>query len=298
MYVKQEWPTYIFYFISLFGILLIAFSFLRKKAKMDYNYYSEKFSKFSNTLSVAIKISILAKGRFVTEDKKAWACVLHTKLCVTANSLLILAPKIEIKDEHWDFSSMFTLARNIMECYQTLFYLCFDNVTDSELFARKKLFNLHDYYSRVKLFSFMDEKQENPEMEKNVINELSQTDYFKKLTEKQQAHFLKGENAFFISREDIEEKIGRDKNEFKMLYKLLSSNTHSYPMGFYRIQGGERGTSVETNVEVGYSALALEISEQYLLDSCNRMLEFFPDIKNNLTEKEKGYIEENPSESR
>ena len=190
---------------------------------------------------------------------------------------------------------MFTLARNIMECYQTLFYLCFDNVTDSELFARKKLFDLHDYYSRVKLFSFTDDKQENPEIEKNVIKELSETEYFKNLTEKHKTHYLKGENAFFISREDIEEKIGRDKNEFKMLYKLLSSNTHSYPMGFYRIQGGERGTSTESDVEIGYSALALEIAEQYLLHSSNNILEFFPDIKDSLTKEEKGYIKDNDS---
>lgn len=264
---------------------------------MDYKYYSESFLKYSNTLPVAIKISTLAAGRLVYDDKKVWACILHTKLCVSANSLLILAPKIDIKDEtpYWDFSSMFTLARNIMECYQTLFYLCFDNVSDSELFARKKLFNLHDYYSRVKLFSFTDDKQEDPEIEKKVVEELSETEYFKSLTGKQQSHFLKGENAFFINREDIEEKIGREKNEFKLLYKLLSSNTHSYPMGFYGILGGGRGTSVETEVEVGYSALALEISEQYLNHSSNNMLEFFPDIKEKLSSKEKSYIENNDS---
>jgi hypothetical protein len=264
---------------------------------MDYKYYSKSFLKYSDTLSVAIKISTLAAGRLVNDDKKVWACILHTKLCVSANSLLKLAPKIETKDKkpHWDFSSMFTLARNIMECYQTLFYLCFDNVSDSELFARKKLFNLHDYYSRVKLFSFTDDKQEDPEVVKKVVKELSETEYFKSLNLKQQSHFLKAESAFFINREEIEHKIGREKNEFKLLYKLLSSNTHSYPMGFFGIFGGGRGTSVETEVEVGYSSLALEVSEQYLSHSSNNMLNFFPDIKEKLSAEEKTHIHNNGS---
>jgi len=55
-----------------------------------------------------------------------WTCVLHTRLCVMGQSLQKLAPKNHnpkrLKIE-WDYSSMFSLTRNIMECYQTLFYL-------------------------------------------------------------------------------------------------------------------------------------------------------------------------------
>jgi hypothetical protein len=36
----------------------------------------------------------------------------------------------------------------------------------------------------------------------------------------------------FISREDIEEREGVDKNDFRYWYKLLSTNVHSFPMGF------------------------------------------------------------------
>ena len=94
-----------------------------------------------------------------------------------------------------------------------MFYLCVDNVTSNELKVRRKLFNLHDYYSRKKLFSFSPEKQKDKEIEELVIKELIETDYFKTLNEKQQKHYLKGGNAFFISREDIEDRIGTDKND-------------------------------------------------------------------------------------
>jgi len=138
-------------------------------------------------------------------------------MCVTGQSILILSPEsavAEMKFSHWDFSSLFSLTRNLMECYQTMFYLCVDNVTSNELKVRRKLFNLHDYYSRKKLFSFSPEKQKDKEIEELVIKELIETDYFKTLNEKQQKHYLKGGNAFFISREDIEDRIGTDKNDF------------------------------------------------------------------------------------
>jgi len=45
---------------------------------------------------------------------------------------------------------------------------------------------------------------------------------------------------------------------FKLLYKLFSSNTHSFPMGFYRMLGGERGAGVKNKVEIGYNGLGLE----------------------------------------
>ena len=259
---------------------------------MDDKYYIDNLTKYSNTINLALKVSRHSAGKQV-EDKIVWACVLYTKICVTGLSIFILAPNSEIAEKkipHWDFSSLFSLTRNLMECYQTMFYLCVDDVSVDELKARRKLFNLHDYYSRKKLFSFTNDKQEDKKIETFVIKELSETNYFKSLNEKQQKHFLKGENAFFISREDIEEKTGTDKNDFKLLYKLFSSNTHSFPMGFYGMLKGERGTGVKSETEIGYNGLALETAEQYIKQATKNMLDFFPDIILELTEMEKTYL--------
>lgn len=256
---------------------------------MDENYYFENLKKYSDTINLAAKISRLSAHR-KAEDKIVWACILYTKICVTGYSILILSPESEIatkKIPHWDFASLFSLTRNLMENYHTMFYLCVDNVIDDELKARRKLFNLHDYYSRRKLFSFTSEKKERKDLEKLVIQELKETKYFKSLDEKRQRHFLKGENAFFINREEIEERIGSDKDDFKLLYKLFSSNTHSFPMGFYGMLEGTRGTGVKSEVEVDYCGLALETAEQYIKQASNDMINFFPDILDKLTEDEK-----------
>ncbi|MGM8360689.1 DUF5677 domain-containing protein [Flavobacterium sp. ARAG 55.4] len=261
---------------------------------MENLNYNKNIASYVKNLNLAIKISQLGSSRLSDGNKMTWTCVLHVRLCVMGSSLRKIAPKFYNPKKlliEWDYSSMFTLTRNIMECYQTLFYLCSQEVSEDEKNARKRLFDLHDFYSRKKMFSFTDDKIENIEIEQNLKSELANTEYFKKLDEKRQKYFLKGDNAFFISRENIEEQMGEDKNEFKLLYKLFSSNTHSFPMGFYRMLEGERGNGVATDVEVNYSALALEVSEYYIKKSSNDMIALFPDIKTKLNLKEKKILE-------
>jgi chorismate mutase len=255
--------------------------------------YSERLSKYTNTIKAAINVSRFAAGK-QAEDRLVWACVLYTKICVTGVSILILSPNSGIAEKkipHWDFSSLFSLTRNIMECYQTFYYLCIDKVSEDEFKARRQLFNLHDYYSRRTLLSFASENIENKEVEQEIINKLTNTAYFKNLDPKQQKHFLKGNNPFFINREEIETKMGNDKNNFKLLYKLFSSNTHSYPMGFYGMLEEERGTGVKSEVEIGYNALALEVAEYYVREAAKKILNIFPEISKKLTKEERQHLE-------
>ena len=156
---------------------------------------------------------------------------------------------------------------------------------------------MHDYYSRKQFFSFFpdsyDGERENVEIEKLVLEKLESCSFFKDLQENEKSKYLKGKNAFFISREDIEEREGVDKNDFRYWYKLLSTNVHSFPMGFFRMIEGNRGTGVHSEVEEGYSAVALELAESYLIRGCRNMLIFFPDILEKISPQEKKllYIE-------
>lgn len=261
--------------------------------------FTVAFKSYCRTLNLAVKISRLGAGRYGEKDKVVWACILFTKLCTTSRSLRKLLDH-DVSKEYkadWDYSSAFSLTRNIMECYQTLFYLCFDNVSDEELEARKALFNVHDYYSRKQFFSFFpdsyDGERENVEIEKLVLEKLESCSFFKDLQENEKSKYLKGKNAFFISREDIEEREGVDKNDFRYWYKLLSTHVHSFPMGFFRMIEGNRGTGVHSEVEEGYSAVALELAESYLIRGCRNMLIFFPDILEKISPQEKKllYIE-------
>lgn len=257
---------------------------------MTESDFAKNLQQYTQTLDIAVRVSIFASGRQVN-DKRTWACVLFTKLCVTGRSILILSPNNTIataKIPHWDFSSLFSLTRNLIECYHVFFYLCIDDIPYDEYKARKQLLNLHDFHSRKTLLS--TENSGNNAIEQSIIDELTSTEYFKNLDQKQQKHFLRGANSFFISREEIEARAGNDKNNFKILYKLFSSNTHSYPLGFYRMLDASRGTGVKSDTEVGYSALALEIAEGYMRDATNNMIILFPDINKKLTVVERNHL--------
>lgn len=252
--------------------------------------FEQSFIDFTNTLELAITISKMGSDRIAEKDHIAWACILFTRLCVIGKSLKkLLDINIQSYDEHWDFASSFSLTRNIMECHQTLYYLCFDNVSEEELKARKYLFNVHDYYSRKIMISHL-EPTEDLEIEKIVIQQLKENIFFKNLSsvlsQKEMNAYLSGKKSFFISREEIEQRQGTDINNFRFWYKFLSTNIHTYPVGFYRMLISDRGTGVHSTIEESYSAFALDISEKYLLRGIRGFLNIFPDIKQTLENNE------------
>lgn len=259
---------------------------------IDELKFHKQFNTYVKYTSLAIKISKSIAGRLV-DYRKGWASILFTKICVTSISLKKLADLDTGKkyNSHWDFNSAFTLARNLMECYQTFFYLCIDKISEDEALARKKLFNYHDFMAREKLFKEIGKEEPDIDLKDQLIKELTSTKYFQNLEEKQQRHFLKGTTAFFVSREEIEHKIGNSKSAFKVNYQLLSTYTHSFPMGFYKMFEPDRGTGVKTPIEEICSAYALGLAEEYLKLAINNMLEIFPDLYDKLNKQDKDLLE-------
>ncbi|WP_442961724.1 DUF5677 domain-containing protein [Pseudoalteromonas sp. B62] len=71
------------------------------------------------------------------------------------------------KVAHWDYSSVASLIRDLIECYLTFYYLCSDKCSSEEWNARWQLMNLHDHLSRVKMFNALGMDYE--EKEKNIL---------------------------------------------------------------------------------------------------------------------------------
>ena len=94
--------------------------------------------------------------------------------------------------------------------------------------------------------------------------DLEETEYFKLLCGKQQKHYLKGNNAFFKSQDELIEAAGGNVDEFRFRYRFLSNYTHSYPMGFYRMAEIGRGTGLESKSEVECSGMCLVWATEYL----------------------------------
>jgi hypothetical protein len=230
--------------------------------------YDVSYKKFDTTLHAAIDLSRYFADIPSPSGKHFYASVLFTRLCVKAMSLKKLSPHPELlgKNAHWDYASVCSITRNIVECYLIFYYLCVQAVDDKEWEARWRLFNVHDCLSRDKMFKSTNlvPDEEAEKVISITLDELKANDYFRTFTLKQQQHYLKGNDALFLSQDQIVQSYGGDVEEFRFLYRFLSNQVHSLPMSFYRVDEQVRGRGIESDIEVNYTSLCLGIAQEYI----------------------------------
>jgi len=243
----------------------------------------EEYSKiYESCYTIMKECSITSKkyeGIKSPTSQHYYAAILFTRICVIAMSINRLSPSPKLigkENTPWDFSSVSSLTRNLIECYLTFFYLCIDKCSEDEQDARLKLMNLHDHISRTKIFELLqsDEAKRFKENNDEVALPLKNNRWFQKLTNKQQIHFLKGNTSFFKKNYEIAKDSGEDISDFKFKYKFLSSHTHSSPMGFYRTSN-DRGRGLETPTEIKYTGMCLEWINEYLTKANKEFIELF-----------------------
>ena len=239
-------------------------------------FYIESWANFISYFKDAIELSHKSTNIAAPTSRHFYASVLFTRLVICSASLKKLCPHPSQlgKDAIWDCLSACAITRNILECYLIFYYFCIDNIGEIEWDARWRLFNLHDFIQRRKMFdSYMSE--DDTEATNKLVNELASNGYFETLSEKQKRHYLKGNNALFKPLDKIAESRGDDVTQFRMLYRFLSNQIHSLPMSFYRTLEHERGRGMESEVEVGYSAICLDTAYQNLREACSEYTELF-----------------------
>ena len=139
--------------------------------------------------------------------------------------------------------------------------------------------NLHDHMSRLRMFKVMDSADEQVKHFEGYTDKVKfdfeETEFFKLLCEKQQKHYLKGNNAFFKSQDKLIEAASCKVDGFRFRYRFLSNHTHSYPMGFYRMAKSGLGTGVKSKSEVGCSGMCLTWATECLEEAKNGFAALF-----------------------
>ena len=231
--------------------------------------YVENYKIFETALNDAKAISVKYAGIPAPTSSHYYASLIFTKLSVSGETIINNCPSPSELGcgKHWDFASVSSLTRGLIEAYLLFHYLCIEKCNDKVWEGRWRLMNLHDHMSRLKMFSALKDSDEALKFEKGTADvkaDLIKTDYFKSLSERKQKHFLKGNNAFFLSKDEIVESYNGNVDDFRFAYRFLSNHTHTFPMGFYRMVQGNRGCGVETETEVHYTSLCLSWAAQYL----------------------------------
>jgi hypothetical protein len=213
-----------------------------------------------------------SRGGAVSKDSVDFLLsALFVRICTTARTILMMAPSDASINSIWDYASLGTILRNIIDAMNSFLYLADRSLSKDDKDCRFWLFSLHDAVTRQKLFEFRGSKQEASACNERAeeMRSLLQTNpTFLALDPKQQKHYLKGADAFLLSKEQIIEKNGGNREDFLGLYKFLSANAHSYPMGFFKMNEQDFGTGVYSEIEGEYTEMILCLTGSHLEALC------------------------------
>jgi hypothetical protein len=226
--------------------------------------YLNEVTAFESSLNECLTLSQRCAGIRSPTGAHFYASVLFTTLCTRSFSFGMLLPGTSLakkKIDHWDYASLAVVARSILEVRISFFYLCVEDSSSEEWECRWNIFNLHDCVARIHLFTELDPS--SPDLKgfeaqaEELRNRLATNAFFAALPPSQKRHFLRGRDAYLVPLEVIAAAAGVEINEFRWIYKFLSSHVHGLPLSFYRMGEVDRGRGVHSEVEEGYSLLCV-----------------------------------------
>jgi hypothetical protein len=252
--------------------------------------YNEQRRKFYIAVADCECVSSATAGR-QTNERLWWTSVIYARLCTTAISLIKVLPgpplvskDVGPLDRHWDFTAVAVLTRTLFENHLALYYLCLEDIDEDEWRSRLNLMQLHDFYSRKKVFDDMaQEVGPSPESECRVLEDLTHKicsrKYFQSLGPKRQREFLRGDRSSFLNHEEILSRMGvAEPRKQIAIWRWWSTYVHSFPMSYYRMAEQGRGVGVENRVDKGYMLAAMAAGTEFIEEATAGVRRLFPDI--------------------
>ena len=249
------------------------------------NYLNAR-AAFRHEVLACIQTSQNCAGIRSPTGSHFYASVLFTVLCSRAVSLLKLVPTRadgDLLEEPWDYGSVFTLSRSLLEVRLAFFYLSIEQVSEEEWYCRWNLMCMHDCTGRIRLFEHINDDPQKvaehlagfAEQAEDLRERLRANTFFTALPEARQRHLLRGADAYLSPLEELAARSGTTVQEFRLIYRLLSSQVHALPIAFFRMDEGNRGTGMHSRVEEGYIQTCLELAAHMLASSRAEMMAKF-----------------------
>lgn len=157
------------------------------------------------------------------------------KMVPECMSILRLLPGSRYTDSGalFDFPSFCSVSRNLIEASNLLWYYCIDNISAEVSEFRFLLYDYHDYRSMIHIGELIEVEESSMNVLREKYGELKNTikvnPTFNNISADVQRQILKGRKCSDIDHPEITLRRGLDVEEFRGMYKLLSTNTHSTP---------------------------------------------------------------------
>jgi hypothetical protein len=247
--------------------------------------YDNELAIFQNAVMDALWTSDQAKGLSV-DPRLYWVSVLFTRICCISESVLALCPdRLDpFSTTHWDFASVASLTRNLLEA-TAFFYYFSEPVDDDEWAVRLLVMQLNDRTQRRRFFVSLREAREIGQLDEEIAGfriRLSNAFFFKALPLKLQKDLLEGHRPSVSTLREMVRLFQAD-DQIWPLYDFLSFQSHTLPMSFYR--AAEQGrTGIENMHDRAYIAGLLPVATSILLRATgafktrfSKLVEFKPE---------------------
>lgn len=204
-----------------------------------------------------------------TDDRRKKVSTYYlAKVIPECMSLLKIVPKSRLKKgQVFDFPSICSISRNLIEASNLHWYYCVESISPEEEKFRFLLYDYHDNRTVYRLGIFLGDTPEelsSVEREKEqILSSVDQSPIFQALGDEDKRQIVKGRKCAHLSHEQIAKRRGLDVDHFNGIYKLLSSNVHSTPaalssMVYSKVSG--------RSLELAYMGLLLTYVPAFVAD--------------------------------
>ena len=220
---------------------------------------------FEFLTEIATDLSMQFDGVDTECRKKKTSTYYLAKLVHSCWSLNKLLP--ESDDDFFDFPSIASICRNIIELTNLCWYYCIDENDELESEFRFLLYDLHDstaLISIVENLGFELDDIDKLQQEKDTLKKLIiEHPKFQTLTAEEKKQVKKGRKSTLQNQFQIIESRCINSNEFHGLYKLLSTHTHSTATSINLLTNSRLNSSELDKVFLG---LTIDYTSSFIAD--------------------------------
>ena len=199
------------------------------------NKLQELIADFDLITGIALDLSQHFDG-VETDNRRGKVSTYYlAKMVPECMSILRLLPGSRYTDVGalFDFPSFCSVSRNLIEASNLHWYYCIDNISAEISEFRFLLYDYHDYRSMIHVGELIGVDESSLKVLREKYSELKNTikfdSTFNNISADVQRQILKGRKCSDIDHPEMTMRRGLDVEEFRGMYKLLSTNTHSTP---------------------------------------------------------------------
>lgn len=199
--------------------------------------YNQRFNKLTILVETSKNLSLKTYSLEVDTWEEQIASDYFGTLCAKGHSILKLIPNLnntayEKNAVIWDYTSICTLTRNIIDTYLLFYHFCIDIPNDKNEREFKQIFwNYYLNYKRIKNLELINSENKELKKLKSKIeldkDNLLKYQFFLNLPDNLKKKILKCQIFQIPNNEEIAAKAGFSKEFYKSTYDYLSRYTHS-----------------------------------------------------------------------